>query len=347
MNMLEPALAGMVDDSVAARPLFVIQAAEGQPAVVTVDGAGRLLLARRHGAHAWTVADLSPMLPGPVRRADVRQAPDGTLCIALALEIGGLLVATGVPASSTEDAWLDALRATPRLADGASIERLAFGPLQSGAPPLLLVAGSVDGAEAVWWCNAAEPLPRLHALDLPASGARTQRCAIGTYRLPGLWTLHPEGQPGQVRFTSFRNAFPWQVDVAYPNLPAQTASMLLAPGSMPNVPDLYAAGDRIVVYRGGNNAPQHVADVAGARLVWANVSARGEHVAYADGDAGLWLLARAPKKGWREPVLLTARRAALALAGHSLYAASLDGECIVVQRFEPDGTLAGSESVVL
>ncbi|GGX88893.1 hypothetical protein GJV26_25170 [Massilia dura] len=331
----------------ARRPLFIVR--DGNlPLLFGVDGAGRLRMLQHMGAGAWSDTDLSAALPAAARVccADVRQAPDGTIGIALAIRHGAgdctLHIATGLAAGQDEAGWLEAMRQlapVPGLPAGTQVTRLAFGPLQAGAPPLLLItAGS-----ASWYCNAAAPMHTLRTLHLPAA----QAYAIGNYRQPGIWALHPYGKGSALRFTPLRDPFGWYVALDYPEVPAHTHSVLLAPGSMPNVPDLYAAGDRIVVYRGGNTQPQTVAQVAGARLVWSHAREGAEYLAFADADGALWMVIRPYRGTWNPPFLLTRRRAVLAVAGQFIHAAVIEEGRLQVQRFTMDGLLYSSEIVTV
>ncbi|WP_146171972.1 hypothetical protein [Pseudoduganella armeniaca] len=311
--MIEALMAHMALYPNAAAPaqaLFVIHDDAGVPLVLRVDGAGRLLLARDGDP-----AQVEAVAGFIVRAADIRQAGDGALAIALALSTGAgdaLYVGAGIPAGQDHAGWrvrLAGLAPCPGLPAGTRVTRLAFGPLLAGAPPLLLVGASVHGTPRTWYCNAATPALGVHPLTLPASARGAPAHAVGTYRLPGVWALRHD----ELRFTSFSGAFGWQVDVAYPNLPCGTSSVLLAAGSMPNVPDVFAAGDVIVVYRGSNPVPQRVAAVAGARLRWSARNEVGEYLAYADEEGAMWLLARAARGPWRDPLPLAPGHAVLAL----------------------------------
>jgi hypothetical protein len=331
--MIEALMAHMAlypDSTLPGRPLFVIHDRAGRPLVLVVDAAGRLLLLRDG---AWSAIGL----PAPVHRADIRQAGDGTLCIALALANGILLVATGI-APALAEGWQGALVACPGLPPQARPTRLAFGPLQQGAPPLLLVSADVGGEPATWYGNAATPALGLRLLRLP-----DHACAVGSYRLPGVWVL----RDGALRFTSFGTAGR-EIEVIYPNLPARTDSVLLAPGSMPNVPDVFAAGAAIVVYRGNNGVPQRVADVAGARLLWSARNRAGEYLVYAYADATLWLVARPAHGAWRPPVFVTSRRAVpLALHDGTLHAAALHEGALTLLRYDAQGTPLSEETIGL
>ncbi|WP_145648479.1 hypothetical protein [Pseudoduganella lurida] len=332
-----------------ALPLFAVRGANDLPLVFRVDGDGGLHLLRGTPGDAWSDTDLLAGLPGwRVCCADVRQAPGGGIAIALALRDGAggsaLRMATGVPADLDDAGWLALLASgdgMPALPGDGPIIRLAFGPLQAGAPTLLLIttAGGETG-QSTWYCNAAAPLRSLRPMQLPAAVQGASAYAVGSYRLPGVWALQPGGRQDELRFMSFGDAFGWSVNIGYPNLPARTASVLLSSGSMPNVPDLFAAGDRIVVYRGGNNIPQLVARVAGARLLWTCANDGGEYLAYADAEGALWMVARPSNGAWHAPFLLTRRHAVLAAAQNCLFAISREADDrLVVRCFQADGTL--------
>ncbi|QGZ38372.1 hypothetical protein IP92_01310 [Pseudoduganella flava] len=345
-----------------ARPLFMLRDGADRPLVFLVDAAGRLHLLRRVGDNAWSVLELTEALPGGADRvvccADVRQAPDGSIAVAIATTGKNatgpctLHVASGLPAGLNDSQWQEALRnlaPLPELPQAARVTRLAFGPLQVGAPPLLLVSAVISERPATWYCNAASPDCGLRALALPANVAGAQAYAVGTYRLPGVWALHPGGRDGELRFASFGDAFGWKVEMAYPNLPPRTGSVYLAPGLVPNVPDLFAAGERIVVYRGSNHIPQPVAQVAGARLLWSTLNEGGEYLAYADAAGALWLVSRPARGAWGEPYRLTERRAVLAAgADGTAHAVALDGDgTLFLQHVDVHGKRLGQETVHL
>lgn len=328
------------------RPLFIVRDGD-EPLVIGVDRAGRLRLLRRTGAAAWSSTDLAAALPGSVRCADVHQAPDGTLAIAFSLRQPGgactLQVATGLHAGQDDADWLDTIRhlpPVPGLPAGTRIKRLRFGLLQEGAPALLLIDAATDRGVKTWYCNAAAPGQTMRPLPWPAAGAQ----AIGNFRQPGVWALHDDGGTTGLRFLPLRDPFGWAVDLAYRHLPPHTHSVLLAPGGMPNVPDLYAAGEGIVVYRGGNTLPQPVAPVAGARLLWSHARDGAEYLAYADADGALWMVTRPRRGAWGAPFRLTRRRAVLAVAGQFIHAAAVEEGDLEVQRFTMDGQLYGSET---
>lgn len=347
----------------AARPLFVVRGADELPLVFLVDAHGHLHLLRCIGADTWSATDLSGALPGDatrreVRCADVRQGADGAISLALALADrddptqSSLHVATDLSPALDDSGWLDVLRNLHPRADlpaGTNVQRLAFGPMQAGAPPLLLVSATLQGQPATWYCNAAAPQCGLRPLAVPSHVLGACAYAVGTYRLPGVWALHPDGREGELRFASFIDPFGWKVEMSYPNLPARTASVYLAPGSVPNVPDLFAAGDRIVVYRGSNNVPQLVANVDGARLLWSAQNGAGEFLAYADARGALWMVSRPARGAWDTPYLLTERRAVLTATGDGMVRAVAleDDQSLSVLCFDVHGQRLGCDSVNL
>ncbi|WP_175016787.1 hypothetical protein [Massilia sp. YMA4] len=340
--MIEALMAhlALYPDAAATPPLFIVHDDRGAPLVFHVDGAGRLLLARTGSG----TAQVEPVAGVIVRAADIRQAGDGSVAVALAVSTGAgdaLYVGTGIPATLDNAGWrvrLATLAPCPGLPAGARVTRLAFGPMLAGAPPLLLVGASVHGTSRTWYCNAATPALGLQALLVPAAARGAHPVAVGTYRLPGVWALRQGDGQDELRFASFGATFGWQVDVVYPNLPARTRSVLLAHGSMPNVPDVFAAGDAIVVYRGSNPVPQRVAAVAGARLLWSARNEAGEFLAFADDEGAVWLLARSPREAWSAPVRLTRGRAVLTVTDDgTIFAAAREGKMLAVRRFDGAG----------
>ena len=316
-------------EGASASTLSVVDDGHGNPVVFIAD-AGRLLLLR---GGAWTAASL----PAAVRAADLRQAADGTLAIALALVDDTVLVATGV-APSLPEGWTRKLQPCHGLPAAARVTRVTLGPLQEGAPPLLLVDATVAGKPATWHGNAATPAQGLRPLRLPA-----HTCAVGSYRLPGAWVL----RDGGLRFTSF-DATCRQVDVAYPNLPADAASVLVTAGSMPNVPDVFVAGAALVVYRGNNTVPQRVADVAAARLLWSAHNHAGEYVVYGDGDGASWLVARPALGAWRAPVRLASQCVVTMVTNEGVvHAATLHGAALLLRRYDAQGTLLDEKTTPL
>jgi hypothetical protein len=136
----------------------------------------------------------------------------------------------------------------PGLPAGTQVTRLAFGPLQAGAPPLLLIhAGSVHLVLQRRRATAHSMRP----LHLPAA----QAYAIGNYRQPGIWAAAAgTGRAARCasRRCAIRSAGTWRWTT--PACRRGPHSVLLAPGAMPNVPDVYRGRRRIVVYRGGNGS---------------------------------------------------------------------------------------------
>jgi len=291
----------------ARRPFFALRDNNGMPLVFAVGANGHLHLFRRTAFGNWSQTDLSAALQAfdpyssVIECIDLRQGADGGVAIALAVSKrsgdGGcaLYAAAGLPDSLDEAGWVSAFATMPErrrgLPDGAAVTALALGPVLPGAAPLVLVTADTPEGEGRWYFNAANPVTGI--APVPA-GCDPQ--AIGCYRLPGAWSLAQGGSA--LSFASFPDPFNWGVKVDYQALPTRAASFLLAAGSVPNVPDVYVAGNGIVVYRGGHTLPQKVADAWGARLVWSGQDAAAEHLAYSDGSGGLWLVSRAMGSSW-------------------------------------------------
>ncbi|GGB86540.1 hypothetical protein [Pseudoduganella buxea] len=301
------------------------------PLVFDVTADERLHLWRKGGDGHW----LHRTLADGVRAFDVRQAVDGTLSIALALtradgDILGL--AHGLDPALGAEGWRQLLRTMtgPRLPAG--VLRLTFGVAQAGAPTMV-VAETPSGD---WYCNALAAGDSLHAIPAPMPGMR--RLAVGACRLPGQWQRRGDDTLG---FASLdRHGRNLAFD--YPGAPKGIASVLPAAGVVPDVPDLFVAGESIVVYRGLNPLPMAVAAVADARLLWSAANRGGEFLAYGDASDATWLVARAPNGAWRAPGRLACGRAALAASDNGgLHAVTVEEGVLTVARFTPDGTPAG------
>ncbi|UGQ48899.1 hypothetical protein [Massilia endophytica] len=322
-------------------PFFAASDAAGLPLLFRTGPDCRLHLLRYAAGEGWRSICLSDALPDAASQsiscADVRQMADGRIALAVG-RIGrnglhSLHVAAGLAPGMGEEGWTAAMRAahTVQLPLGMAVKRLDFGPLQAGAPPLLLV----DAAECGhWYLNAAIPFLPLRPLSAPDEMQQAASYMVGSYRLPGLWAFDP-GRDAGLRFISFPDLFGRRIDVRYDGLPPEASSFRLAAGLVPNVPDLFAAGERIVVYRGGNGVPQTVVPLGGTRLLWHAKDHCAEHLAYADRDEALWLVSRPAAGRWGEPCLLTQERAVLsAAADGGVNAFSVSGEWM---RFGADG----------
>ena len=321
----------------ARRPFFALRDSHGMPLVFAVGANGHLHLFRRTAFGNWSQTDLSAALPAfdprtsVIECIDMRQGDDGAVAIALAVSKrsgdGGcaLYAAAGLSDALDEAGWVAAFAGMPEyrrgLPENVVVAALSLGPVLPGAAPLVLVtaqgaapsgaaatAGPADvarttapagidgigGAAGRWYFNAANPVTGIAPLP---PGCEPQ--AIGCYRLPGAWTLGADG--ASLSFASFPDPFNWGVHAVYQGIPRRAASVLLAAGAVPNVPDVYVAGNGIVVYRGGHTLPLKVADVRGARLVWSGQDGACEHLAYSDGAGGLWLVSRELGAPWGRP----------------------------------------------
>lgn len=337
-------------------PLFVVRDGSGLPLVFTVGSNRGLYLFRRTPFGRWSQTDLGSMLPlnqrGRVQAIDVRQAPDGSIALALAMAPCGsaaaptLHVAVGIPNTLDEAGWVETMRGmqarhAPEVC--ADVTRISFGLLQSGAVPLVLVT-----AASTWYFNAATDgalVPWEEQCD-----GEPIASAVGSYRVPGAWRLCATEGGRQLRFHSFARAGAWGIGIDYQCLPRRANCLHLAPSHVPNVPDVFVAGDSIVVYRGGQSVPQPVANIGGACVVWSESNAAGEYLAYGDGAGGLWLVSRAPGASWGMPVPLagTLVMAALMAAPRhgGVHAIGITpGGALAWLRFNVDGAQVGAEEI--
>lgn len=341
---------------VAARsPLFVARDGSGLPLVFTVGANRSLYLFRRTPFGRWSQTDLSGMLPlnqpGKVQALDVRQAPDGSIALALVMAPWGsgggptVHVAVGIPNNIDEAGWVEAMRAlAPRQMPEVQgdVTRIAFGLLQSGAVPLVLVT-----AASTWYFNASMDGP-LTAWE--EQGPAALATAVGSYRVPGAWRLSDTPSGRVLRFNSFSRAASWGIAIDYQGLPRQARCLHLAPSNVPNVPDVFVAGESIVVYRGGQSIPQQVANIGGACVVWSEATAVGEYLAYGDGAGGLWLVCRRQGGHWGVPVPIATTLVMAALMAAPNYGGVhaigvTPGGALAWLRFNADGAQVGAEEI--
>jgi len=342
--------------AVARSPLFVVRDGSGLPLVFSVGANRSLYMFRRTPFGRWSQTDLSGMLPlnqpGKVQAVDVRQAPDGSIALALAVapwgSAGGptLHVAVGISNQLDEAGWVEVLRGmAPRQAPEVQddVTRISFGLLQSGAVPMVLVT-----AAHTWYFNAAMDGP-LMAWEEQDGGASVAS-AVGSYRVPGAWRLSDTAAGRTLRFNSFARAAAWGIAIDYQGLPRRANSLHLAPSNVPNVPDVFVAGESIVVYRGGQSIPQPVANIGGACVVWSEATALGEYLAYGDGSGGLWLVCRKQGGHWGMPVPIASTLVMAALMAAPNYGGIhaigvTPGGALAWLRFNSDGAQVGAEEI--
>ncbi|WP_154667969.1 hypothetical protein [Pseudoduganella violaceinigra] len=337
-------------------PLFVVRDGSGLPLVFTLGSNRSLYLFRRTPFGRWSQTDLSGMLPlnqpGKVQALDVQQAPDGTIALALAVApwaSGGgptLHVAVGISNQLDETGWVEVMRGmaarhVPEVEE--PVTRIAFGLLQSGAVPMVLVT-----AENTWYFNAAAEGALIAWDDEGAEPSLAT--ALGSYRVPGAWRLSETPSGRMLRFNSFARAAAWGIAIDYQGLPRRANGLHLAPSNVPNVPDVFVAGDSIVVYRGGQSVPQPVANIGGACVVWSEATAVGEYLAYGDGAGGLWLVCRRQGGHWSMPVPIATTlvmAALMAAPNHGgVHAIGITpGGALAWLRFNADGAQVGAEEI--
>lgn len=342
--------------AVSRSPLFVVHDGTGLPLVFTVGANGSLYLFRRTPFGRWSQTDLSGMLPlnqpGKVQAVDVRQSPDGMIAVALAIAPWGsgggptLHVAVGIANHLDEAGWVEVMRGmAPRQVPEVpgDVTRLSFGLLQSGAVPMVLVT-----AERTWYFNAAMEGPLLAWEE--QGGSDSVATAVGSYRVPGAWQLSDTASGRTLRFNSFARAAAWGIAIDYQGLPRRASCLHLAPSNVPNVPDVFVAGESIVVYRGGQSVPQLVANIGGACVVWSEANALGEYLAYGDGAGGLWLVSRKQGGHWGMPVPIATTLVMAALMASPNYGGVhaigvTPGGALAWLRFNSDGAQVGAEEI--
>jgi hypothetical protein len=342
--------------AVARSPLFVVRDGSGLPLVFTVGANRSLYMFRRTPFGRWSQTDLSGMLPlnqpGKVQAVDVQQAPDGTIAVAMAIAPSGsaggstLHVAVGISSQLDEAGWVEVMRGmearqVPEVQD--NVTRIKFGLLQSGAVPIVLVT-----ADRTWYFNAATDGPLLAWDGQDAEDAVAT--AVGSYRVPGAWRLSDTPSGRVLRFNSFERDAAWGIAIDYQGLPRRASCLHLAPSGVPNVPDVFVAGESIVVYRGGQSVPQPVANIGGACVVWSDSGPSGEYLGYGDGAGGLWLVCRKPGGHWSMPVPIATTlvmAALLAAPNHGgVHAIGVTpGGALAWLRFNADGAQVGAEEI--
>ena len=342
--------------ALARSPLFVVRDGSGLPLVFTVGANRSLYMFRRTPFGRWSQTDLSGMLPlnqpGKVQALDVQQAPDGTIAVALAVAPWGsaagptLHVAVGIPNHLDEAGWVEVMRGmAPRLVPEVQddVTRISFGLLQSGAVPMVLVT-----AAHTWYFNAAMDGPLMAWEE--QEGGDPVASAVGSYRVPGAWRLSDTAAGRTLRFNSFARAAAWGIAIDYQGLPRRASSLHLAPSNVPNVPDVFVAGESIVVYRGGQSIPQPVANIGGACVVWSEANSVGEYLAYGDGSGGLWLVCRKQGGHWGMPVPIASTLVMATLMAAPNYGGVhaigvTPGGALAWLRFNSDGAQVGAEEI--
>lgn len=342
----------------ARRPLFAVRDAAGLPLVFSLAANGRLYMFRRTPFGRWSQTELSSRLPmigaRRIQCADVKQAPDGSIAIALAAaprpgeDSASLHVAVGISNALDEAGWVEVFNNMEGRSAGPAgplVAQIEFGLLQSGAAPLVLVDG--DGC---WYFNAAAS-GALTLLALKDGPLPSWGCAIGSYRVPGAWLLQDGAKGRALRFEAFAAPAGRNTQIDYSGLPRRANSVYLAASAVPNVPDVFVAGEGIVVYRGGQAVPQHVVNVTGARLVWCESGPSGEYLGYGDAGGELWLVMRQPGEAWSKPISVAGSLVMATLLGTALHGGVhaigvTPGGALAWLRFNAQGAQVGAEEIV-
>jgi hypothetical protein len=168
--------------------------------------------------------------------------------------------------------------------------------------------------------------------------------------MPGAWLLQDGPQGRALRFEAFAAPAGRTQEVDYIGLPRRANSVYLVASAVPNVPDVFVAGEGIVVYRGGQAVPQHVVNVTGAKLVWCESGPSGECLAYGDAGGELWLVTRQPGEAWGKPVAMAGSLVMATLLGTALHGGVhaigiTPGGALAWLRLNAQGAQVGAEEI--
>ncbi|MBB5367088.1 MULTISPECIES: Vps62-related protein [unclassified Janthinobacterium] len=346
----------------AAQPMFAVRDAAGSPLVFAIGSNRQLYLFRRTG-QSWRQLALSAVLPAPrhghVQGLDVQQAADGSIALAFAMAprrgvaISTVFVATGLSNALDDNGWIDAIGKLPARTGapaGTVVSQISFAPAGGGASLLVLVGAAVAGITNSYYFDAAAAPAAWKTLRIPEDANSVRGYALGTFRRPGIWTLYQVNNDSALTFTSFEDAFGKTINVSYTGLPAAVSSFRLAPGSDPDVPDVYVAGNGLAVYRAKADAPERIANVDGAAIVWVGAAPGASHVAYVDASQALYVVTRKAGEPWGQPYLVSGGLDKVALLGNPVGAA-LDmlaitpGGALELRRIATPGSAAAVEEI--
>ncbi|MEA2840593.1 MAG: hypothetical protein QOF41_1923 [Methylobacteriaceae bacterium] len=285
---------------VAGAPMAVVRDPLGNPLVFAIGAHKRCTLFRLKDG-AWGQLELSEALPGPrhchVQALALRQQADGTITIAIAVcnrrgsAASTLYVAAGLSNALDDHGWLKAfasMQGRPGAPAGLEIDHVTIAGSE-GDPPMVLVGAALTGVMNSYYFDlGADPGP-WSVLRIPEDANTVLAYALGRYRgLAGVWTLYLVGPDRSLVFSGFPDEFGKTINVNYTGLPAHCSSFLL--GRQGDIPDVYATGDGVAVYRAGHDAPEQILDARaapGSTLVWADKTAGAEHVAFLSADRQL------------------------------------------------------------
>jgi hypothetical protein len=312
-----------------ARPLRVARDSSGNPLVFTVGENSQLQLFRKDPTTGWRQLALSPALPAPahahVQAFDVQQTPGGAISVVLAVAprrgpaTATVYLGLGLSNGLDDTGWLDAVRTMQARTDGpagAVVSDMQFAPLDGGGSSLVLVGAAVSGVMNTYSFDAGVA-GSWQQLRIPEDADRVLQYGVGRFRRPGVWTLYEVGPDRTLTFTTSPDRYGKTINIDYVGLPTSPTSFAVA-GTQPALPEVYVAGDGIVVFRGSNQAPEPVLSSAkGCRLQSVRSTGLHTQVIYLDDADALHLLVREASGNWRDPQEITDDVRAVALLDES------------------------------
>jgi hypothetical protein len=349
--------------------IFAVRDSSGSPMLFATGENLHLYLFKCGPDGNWKQTDLSAALPAPahahVQAVDVRQVPDGSIEIALAVgprlgpsggaAISAVYITTGLSAGLDEAGWLNAFRKFEKRTGGpaeAIVSGISLAHTTPDASSLVMVGASIHTVSNTWYFEADAPIGAAWTpLRIPEDADKVLSYSIGRYAgHAGVWTMYRVAPDVALTFTTFTpDQFGKNINVSYTEIPAQATSFLVIPGKTP-LPDVYVAGDGISVYPGTHANPERVTGTPGATVLWAVHNDAADHVAYVDAKAALQIVSKPAAGQWSVPYSLTSSVEVAALLGDptsgKLQAAAITpGMALELRTIGAPGTAATSVEI--
>lgn len=316
--------------------IFAVRDSAGSPMVFATGENAHLYLFKLE-AGAWRQTDLSAALPSPahahVQAVDIRQAPDNTIDIALAVgprlgptggdAISSVYVASGLSDGLDSAAWLNVFRTMVKRTggpDGGVVSGITLARSSADSSPLVMVGASIRTVMNTWYFDIHAAVDAVWTpLRIPEDADKVLCYAIGQIEgRAGVWTLYRVGPSIALTFTTFTpDQYGKHINLAYTEIPAGATSFIVAPGVSP-LPDVYVAGEGISVYRGTHSSPEVVTVQSGATVLWTSHTSEQEHVAYVDSKESLQIVSKSDGGTWSPPYSITQSVEVAALLGSPL-----------------------------
>lgn len=310
--------------------LYAVRDAAGAPLIFSVGENRHLYLFRKGSTGQWQQTDLSAgqtWARSHVLSLDVKQNAMGVIALAIAIGPrrgnGPSTVHASLSLSNALDeaGWLRAMQILPECSgrpDEAIVSHVAFEPFDSSGNAKLYVGAIVKGIPNSYYFDAqAAPTAVWVQLRIPEDANSVLHYEFGQYVNPGVFTLYQVGKDAALTFsTSTPDQYGKIINVSYTQLPTATTSFRVAASGTSRKPDVYVAGNGLVVYRGNNANPEViVTGVKGVRLVWISTTAAGERLAFIDSTSQLKLVSRTSGRSWSTPYTISSGLEAAILLG--------------------------------